>query len=88
MIQHIRVESLDHLKQLAYRGNGDYVHFYVLLAGGLARSGKRISYRPDSREFLIIHEIDESDEEVLEGELASQTYLVEAVEKGAMFCCD
>ncbi|MCB0754130.1 MAG: hypothetical protein H6603_01130 [Flavobacteriales bacterium] len=84
----VKVESFDHLKQLAYRENGDYVHFYTLLAGGLARSSKRISYRPDSSEFLIINEIDESDEEVVEGELASRTNLVEAVERGAMFCCD
>jgi hypothetical protein len=88
MSQPVQVESLDHLKQLAFRENGDYIHFYILLAGGLARSGKRISYRPASKEFLIIHEIDESDEEVPEGELASRTNLVKAVDKGAMFCCE
>jgi hypothetical protein len=87
-MEHIRVNSLAHLKELAYRENGDYIHFYILLAGGLARSSKRISYRPDSREFLIIHEIDESDEEVPEDELFSRTNLLDAVEKGAMFCCD
>lgn len=88
MIAHTSVTSIDHLKQLALRDNGDYVHFYILLAGGLARSSKRISYRTDSNEFLIIHEIDESDEEVPESELASRTNLVEAVENGALFCCD
>lgn len=88
MNQPVRVESIDHLKELAYRENGDYVHFYILIAGGLARSSKRISYRADSRRFLIIHEIDESDEEVPEDDLASRTNLVEAVEKEGMFWCD
>lgn len=88
MINHIQVENIDHLKQLSYRENGDYIHFYILLAGGLARSGKRISYRPASKEFLIIHEIDESDEEVPEDQLTLRTSLVEAVEMGAMFCCE
>lgn len=88
MIQHIPVKSLNHLRDLALRPNGDYVHFYIQLAGGLARSSKRISYRPDSREFLIIHEIDESDDEVSEDELAERTYLIEAIEKQCLFCCE
>lgn len=88
MIQHIPVKSLNNLRDLAFRPNGDYVHFYIQLAGGLARSSKRISYRPDGREFLIIHEIDESDEEVSEDELSSRTNLLESIKKGALFCCD
>lgn len=88
MSQSIKVENLDHLKKLAFRANDDHVHFYILLVGGLARTSKRISYRPEFKEFLLVHEFDESDEEVPEGELASRTYLVEAVEKGAMFCND
>lgn len=88
MTTHTPVTSIDHLKQLAFRENGDHVHFYILLAGGLARSSKRISYRPNSREFLIIHEIDESDEDVYEDELGVRTNLVEAIENQKMYCCD
>ncbi|MCF8277862.1 MAG: hypothetical protein K9J17_14100 [Flavobacteriales bacterium] len=88
MREHQLVTSLEELQELAYRPNGDFVHFYVSLAGGLARSSKRISYRPEFKEFLLIHEIDESYEEIREDTLGSQTNLIESMQKGCFFCCE
>ena len=77
----IRIESLDQLKKEAYRDNGDFLDFYIILAGGIAKSSKRISYRPDLGEFLVIHEIDENYEEVKECDLGTKTNLIEAISK-------
>lgn len=81
------ITTIDQLKQEAYKENGDFVEFFIVLAGGLAKSYKRISYRPAFNEFLIIHEIDESFEEVMEEELLNGTILGEAMVKGCFYCC-
>lgn len=75
-----RVKSIQDLKTLAYRENGDFVHFDLYLAGGLARSSKRISYRPNqSNPWLIIHEIDESFQELSDLNLLKKTQIPEAI---------
>lgn len=81
-----KVSSLEHLKELAFRANGDFVHFYLFLANGLCRSGKRLSYRPDeSEQWLIINEIDESFQELEEERLSKETLLIEGLNQGALF---
>ena len=72
------------MKELAYRQNGDYVEFYLILAGGLARSCKRISYRPNEEtQWLIINEIDDSYEELSDDNiLAKETLIVEGINNG------
>lgn len=81
-----KVISIDHLKSIAYRDNGDFVQFDLILAGGLAKSGKRISYRPkEEKNWLIINEIDDSYQELLDRNLAKRTLIVEAIEKGTLF---
>ena len=81
--------SVDHLKQLAYRENGDYVQFYIFLAGGIARSGKMISYRPEHyKNWIIIHEIDDSYQELIDKSLSRRTSIVVAIEEGAFFYSD
>jgi hypothetical protein len=84
-----KVTSIEHLKQLAYRENGEYVQFYIFLAGGIARSGKMISYRPkETKNWLIINEIDDSYQELLDKNLAKRTSIVAAIENGAFFYAD
>lgn len=80
----IRIESLDQLKKEAYRDNGDFVDFYIFLAGGLVKSSKRISYRPELSQFLIIHEIDESYEEITESNIGIHSNLIEAISKNCL----
>ena len=74
---------------MANRENGDYVQFYIFLAGGIARSGKMISYRPKERKnWLIIDEIDDSYQELVDKNLDKRTSIVAAIEKGAFFFSD
>ena len=81
-----KVTSIEHLKQLAFLENGDFVQFYIFLAGGIARSGKMISYRPtETKNWLIINEIDDSYQELVDRNLSKRTSIVEAIEKGAFF---
>ncbi|MCX6351302.1 MAG: hypothetical protein NTX03_05515 [Bacteroidetes bacterium] len=83
------VTSIEQLKTLANRENGDFVEFYLLLAGGMARSSKRISYRPnEEKNWLIINEIDDSYQELIDKNLSKKTLIVEAIEKGAFFLSD
>lgn len=84
----IPINSISDFKEKAFRENGDFVHFKILLAGGLASSSKRISYRPDDNQFLIIHEIDESYEEIFCNELEQKSNLIEAINKNALFLTD
>ena len=84
-----KVNSIDHLKRLAYRESGDFVEFVLLLAGGIARSSKRISYRPnEEKKWLIINEIDDSYQELHEKDLSKKTLIIEGIEKGAFFLND
>jgi len=81
-----KIISIKHLKTLAYRENGDFVQFYLLLAGGMARSGKRISYRPkEEKNWLIINEIDDSYQELTDRNFSKKTLIAEAIENGAFF---
>lgn len=80
----VSITSIEQLKVEAYRKNGDFIDFQVILAGGLARSSKRISYRPNSNEFLIINEIDESFQELSESDLKESTILIEAISKNCL----
>lgn len=80
----VRISSIEQLKQEAYRENGDFIDFQIILAGGLARSSKRISYRPEDNEFLIINEIDESYQEISESDLKERTILIEAISKNCL----
>jgi len=80
------VLSIDHLKDLCdINGSAE---FYILLCGGLCRSGKSIHYDKISLKFDIYNEIDETwQTELSETELYSQTLIPEAIEKSSMFYC-
>lgn len=85
----IQINSITQLKEVAYKHNGDFIEFYLYLANGLARSCKRISYRPnESKEWLIINEIDDSYQELKDRNLSMNTPIVEAINKGAFYLND
>ncbi|MCH7398896.1 hypothetical protein MM236_12900 [Belliella sp. DSM 107340] len=80
------VLSIDHLKELCdINGRAE---FYIILAGGLSRSGKEIHYDKISGKFEIYNEIDEIwQSDLSENELYSKTMIPEAIEKSSMFYC-
>ncbi len=82
----IQVTSIEQLKKLAYKPNGDFVEFYLFLANGMARSCKRISFRPsDKKQWSIINEIDDSYQELQDSNLSKKTNIVEGINKGCFF---
>jgi hypothetical protein len=85
----LQISSLEQLKHLAFKENGDFVEFYLFLAGGFARSCKRISYRPnENNKWLIINDIAGTFQELLDKNLSKKTLIVEAIEKGAFYLSD
>lgn len=80
------VESIEHLKNLCdVNGRAE---FYIILAGGLCRSGKQIHYDRASNKFEIYNETDETwQRSVSEKQLYSKTIIPEAIDKSAMFFC-
>lgn len=82
----IQVKDLNHLKELATNANGDMQDFFISLAGGLARSSKRIIYDPANNTFDIFNEIDDSFEDDLTPEqLGTRTNILGALEGGTLF---
>lgn len=79
------VKNLVHFKMLAHNKNGDFEDFYIVLAGGLARSSKRILYFPEEDEFSIIHEIDESYQELHSSKLKGETSFIEAIKAKCLY---
>ena len=83
---HKPIQSIQHLKEACLTEPGDYVHFRMVLAQGLAYSSKRILYFPKDDKFYVINEIDESyQDDLTQDDLKSKTRIVEAIEKNAFF---
>jgi hypothetical protein len=81
-----QVTSLEHLKELAKSERGEMQDFFISLAGGIARSSKRIYYDPDANTFDVFHEIDDTwEDDLTEEQLASHTNIVSAIEVGALY---
>jgi hypothetical protein len=79
------IESLEELKRLA---SDQAIDCYVILAGGLARSSKKITYMPSEDMFDIMNYIDKSEQEVKTDQLKYKTILIEAIEKKCLFTDD
>jgi len=84
-MKYIKVESLEHLKQLSLNRGDDFVDFVLLIGGGIARSSKRITYYEDMDKFYIINEIDESFQKVLSKDLDSKTNIMAGINSGSFF---
>lgn len=82
----ILVESIDDLKRLS-NING-WAEFYVLLAGGLCKSGKRIHFDNKSGRFDIINEIDETWLfDISEKQLHTKTIIPLAIRNSTLYYC-
>lgn len=78
------VENMNHLKELC--GINGMAEFYVLLAGGIAKTAKRIHFDNAENTFTIYNEMDDSwQEDLTEEQLRSQTIVVEAIEKACLY---
>lgn len=82
-----KIASIEELKrEAAYDDKLGMAEFYMLLAGGVARSSKRITYYPEKNTFDVHNEIDDSyEEDLTEEQLRNETHIVTAIENGAFF---
>ena len=82
-----RINSLEELKKEAvYNDKRGMAEFYMLLAGGICRSSKRITYYPEANTFDVHNEIDDSwEEDITKEDLRNETHIVYAIENGALF---
>jgi len=82
----IPILSLDELKEAALYDEREIAEFFITLNFNL-RSSKRIIYFSDTDTFDIHNEIDDSSwqEDLPASELASQTLIIEAIEKQAFY---
>ena len=78
----MKVNSIEHLKQLASGEDGE--GFFIRLNGGL-KSSKRICWDEESKSWCITNFIDDSHIDIDENQLAEQTNIVKAIEKGAFY---
>jgi len=86
MTTNILIKSIQELKEACLREKGDYVHFKMMLAGGLACSSKRLMYFEEDKTFNVINEIDESyQDDLTEIQLGTETLIVKAIERGAFY---
>jgi hypothetical protein len=77
-----KVTSVEELKRLANVEDG--VEFFILLNGGL-KSVKRIEWDEPSKSFCILNQIDDTHQDLTKQELATETNIVKAIERGAFF---
>jgi len=83
-----RIHSIQELKKQATTNNGDYADFFIALNYG-AKSSKRILYDQEAETFSIINEIDFSyQDDLTEEQLANETLIVDAINKGALYKYD
>ena len=85
----IPIKSIEELKKVAeYDDRKGYTEFFIMLNGWL-RSSKRIAYFLSTNTFDVHNEIDDTyQEDLTEDQLNSETMIVEAIEKGALFQYD
>ena len=80
------IETVDQLKSACNNQRGEYVDFFIILGGGLARSSKRIRYDEQSNSFDIHNEIDDTfQDNITVSELGETTMIIEAINKNAFF---
>lgn len=80
------IESVDQLKLECLKQKEEFTGFIISLAGGLARSSKRIHFDSDNNLFDVHNEIDDSFQENLsEDDLRTKTMIIEAIDKKAFY---
>lgn len=84
MSKYVKVTSLKHLKEILAKGNGEFV---LMLAGGLARSSKYLSYDADIDTFSVVNSIDDSEQDLTSKQIMDKecTNIGEGIRLGAFF---
>jgi hypothetical protein len=81
-MQRVKVTSIQHLKELLEQGENEFV-----VTNGLFRSSKFINHSCEVDGIFILHEIDDSEENITWAELEkSNNYLNEKIAKGMLYC--
>jgi len=80
------ITSIEELKKEATNESGEMTDFFIVLAGGFAKSSKRIIYFPETNTFDVHNEIDDSfEEDLTEEQLTSFTHIGAAIEASALY---
>lgn len=81
-----RIDSLQELKlEAAYSKAHPFGAFFILIAGDL-RNGKNITWYAGTNTFTVHNEIDDSyKEDLTEEQLAKETSIVLAIERGVFY---
>jgi hypothetical protein len=80
------IRTLNQLKKTAINNQGEFSEFFIMIGDGLAKSSKRIIYFPQTKTFDVHNEIDDSyQEDLTEKQLSTETNIVNAIKKGALF---
>ena len=90
-ISMIKIKDIEHLKRESNYDDcdSDYFEGCISLAGGLARSSKRIRYFADTDSWEVYHEIDEIEEFFPSTKkMLELTNLGMAIEQGALYQYD
>ena len=86
MVKDKLIQSIEELKEICLSQQGGYVDFFIVLAGGSARSSKQVSHNANSDTFSVIDEIDFSYQDDLTAEeLRNETLIVQAIEQKAFY---
>lgn len=81
-MERIKVTSIQQLKELLDKGENEFV-----VTNGLVRSSKFINHSLKVDGIFILHEIDDSEENMTWDELEkSNNYLNEKIAKGMLYC--
>lgn len=75
-----KVLSVAHLREMVQKGEHD---FFIVLAGGFAKSSKNIDCSDDN--FYVFNEIDGTEDQYSDEEFA-ESFIGEAITKGALYC--
>ena len=87
-LEMMKIKNFNHLKEEATNIKGDFIHFSIKLINGSATSGKRILYDPEYSTFSVIHEIDESYEDMKEVDFIRNSIIMQALNNQCLFKSD
>lgn len=77
-----KIESIEELKTLSENNQLDV---FIMLAGGMARSSKTITYYPEDEQFYVFNDIDGTEQTLTESELHSKSNIGTAIDQGSLF---
>lgn len=77
-------KKIEDIKQLKKKASKSPIEVFLLLNFGL-RSSKNISYNPEDDTWNVYNYIDDTEQTLKTEELATETNIIEALEKKALY---